>query len=107
MSPFLSLKLGNEILNLSTFSIPYDNLVKLSKTGIKESYSKVFSTFILDIKSLENKTNKRKGEIFSILFDFEKFKSSFTKQELVLCIHSSSFESFERCVIRNEEQKLV
>jgi hypothetical protein len=62
-------------------------------------------TFILDIKSLEKKTNKTDGQIFSILFDFEKFgkfKRSFTKQ-LVLCIHSNSFESFERCVIRLDQ----
>jgi hypothetical protein len=96
---FVSLKLGNEVLNLSKFSKSYDNLVKLSETEFKVNFSRIFSTYILDIDSLERITDRNEREIFTVLFDFEnfrKFKRTFIRQKLVLLMHSNRFDTFKR-----------
>jgi hypothetical protein len=70
------------------------------------NFSKIFSTFILDIEKLEKRTDKEEREIFSILFDFEKFrkfKRSFNKQTLVLIIHSNSFQSFKQSATKLDQ----
>jgi hypothetical protein len=103
---FVSLKLGNEVLNLSKFSRSYDNLVKLSKIELNANFSRIFSTFILDFDSLERITDKNEREIFTVLFDFEKFrkfKRSFIRQKLILYIHSNSFESFKKSATKQVE----
>jgi hypothetical protein len=49
---------------------------------------------------------KRNREIFSILFNYEKFRKftrSLIRQKLILCLHSNSFESFIQSVIQFED----
>jgi hypothetical protein len=61
-------------------------------------FPKIFLTFILDIESLEKRTDKQESEIFSVLSESEKFrklKRSFFRQQFILYIHSNSFESFK------------
>ncbi len=103
LNRFLALKLGNQILNLSSFSRSYNNLFEFSITqnilNYSTIYPTIYTTFVLDIESLEKRTDKQERKIFSILFGYakyRKFKGSFIKQKLNLYLHSNSFESFKQ-----------
>jgi hypothetical protein len=99
---FVSLKLGNEVLNLSKFSRSYD------KIELNANFSRIFSTFILDFDSLERITDKNEREIFTVLFDFEKFRKferTSIRQMLFLLIHSNRFDTFKRSVKNFDESR--
>ncbi len=96
MSQFLSIKVGNRLLNISLFTNSFDRFSIPINTFENSFPPYILSTFNLNIDANELKSKKNNREIFTILFDFEKykiFKKNFIGKNLILRTDSNIIQS--------------